>query len=43
MGYKLDKSSHAVLSLHYHLIHVTKYRRPVLETEQIRERLKEIF
>ena len=43
MKYKLDKSSHAVFSLYYHLILVTKYRRPVLETEQIRERLKEIF
>ena len=43
MKYKLDKSSHAVFSLYYHLVLVTKYRRPVLETEQIRERLKEIF
>ncbi|MHA1754188.1 MAG: IS200/IS605 family transposase [Candidatus Odinarchaeia archaeon] len=43
MRYKLGKSSHAVFSLHYHLILVTKNRRPALETEQIRERLKEIF
>ena len=43
MKYKLDRSSHAVYSLHYHLILVTKYRRPVLETERMRERLKEIF
>jgi len=41
--YKLDKSAHSVYSLNYHLILVVKYRQPVLKTEIIRERLKEIM
>jgi len=43
MRYRLDRSSHAVCALHYHLVFVTKYRRPVLNSERIRERLKEIL
>jgi len=42
MRYKLDKSSHAVFSLQYHLIFVIKYRRKALYDEIIRERLKNI-
>jgi len=41
--YDLDRSAHAVYSLHYHIIFVIKYRRKALHTEKIRERLKEIF
>lgn len=41
--YKLDKSAHSVYSLNYHLILVVKYRQPALETEIVRERLKEII
>jgi len=40
--YKIDKSSHAVFSLQYHLVLVTKYRRKALCDEAIRERLKNI-
>ncbi|XRH75853.1 MAG: IS200/IS605 family transposase [Candidatus Methanosuratincola verstraetei] len=43
MKYKLDKSSHAVFSLQYHLVLVVKYRRKVLCNETIRERLKNII
>lgn len=43
MKYKLDKSSHSVFSLHYHLIIVIKYRRKALVDETIRERLKNII
>ena len=42
MKYKLDKSSHAVFSLQYHLVLIIKYRRKVLYDEFIRERLKNI-
>lgn len=42
MRYKLDKSSHAVFSLQYHLVLVIKYRRKALCDEAIRERLKNI-
>lgn len=42
MKYKIDKSSHAVFSLQYHLVLVTKYRRKTLCDEAIRERLKNI-
>lgn len=42
MKYKLDKSSHAVFSLQYHLVLITKYRRKALCDEAIRERLKNI-
>ena len=41
--YDLDRSAHAVYSLHYHLIFVIKYRRKALYNDKIRERLKEIF
>jgi len=43
MRYKLDKSSHAVFSLQYHLILVIKYRRKALYDEAFRERLKNII
>lgn len=43
MKYKLDKSSHAVFSLQYHLVLVIKYRRKALINESIRERLKNII
>jgi putative transposase len=42
MKYKLDRSSHAVFSLQYHLVLVIKYRRKALVDETIRERLKNI-
>ncbi len=42
MKYKLDKSSHAVFSLHHHLVLIIKYRRKALCDEAIRERLKNI-
>ncbi len=41
--YKLDKGSHSVYSLYYHLIIVIKYRRKALYDETIRERLKQII
>lgn len=41
--YDLDRSAHAVYSLHYHIIFVIKYRRKALHSEAIRERLKAIF
>ena len=43
MRYKLDSSYHAVFSLHYHLVIVTKYRRPVLDNLEVQNRLKAIF
>ena len=43
MRYKLDKSSHAVFSLQYHLILSIKYRRNALCNDAIRERLKNII
>jgi putative transposase len=43
MKYKLDKSSHAVFSLQYHLVLIIKYRRKALCDEAIRERLKNII
>jgi len=43
MKYKLDKSSHAVFSLQYHLVLVIKYRRKALSNDVIRERLKNII
>lgn len=42
MKYLLDRSSHSVYSLNYHLIFCTKYRRKVL-TDKISERLKDII
>ena len=41
--YDLDRGNHVVYSLHYHIIFVIKYRRKALHSENIRERLKEIF
>ncbi len=41
--YKLDRSAHAVFSMYYHLIFVTKYRRKALYSDEIRERLKQIL
>lgn len=41
MKYLLDRSSHSVYSLNYHLIFCTKYRRKVL-TDKISERLNDI-
>lgn len=38
----LDKNSHSVFRLNYHLVLVVKYRRKVIDDE-ISERLKEIF
>ena len=43
MKYKLDKSSHAVFSLQFHLELIIKYRRKALCDETIRERLKNII
>jgi len=43
MKYELDKSSHAVFSLQYHLVLIIKYRRKALVDEAIRERLKNII
>jgi hypothetical protein len=42
-GYDLDTSAHAVFSLYYHIIFVTKYRRKAMHSEAIRERLKQIM
>ena len=42
-GYDLDTSAHAVFSLYYHIIFVTKYRRKAMHSETIRERLKQIM
>ncbi len=43
MKYNLDRSAHSVYSLHYHLVIVVKYRRKVLCSDAIRERLKDII
>jgi REP element-mobilizing transposase RayT len=40
MRYKLDKASHAVFLLQYHLVLSIKYRRKALCDETVRERLK---
>ena len=40
--YKLEKSTNAVYSLHYHLISVVKYRRKIFVDEQIISALKDI-
>ena len=42
-GYDLDTSAHAVFSLYYNIIFVTKYRRKAMHSETIRERLKQIM
>ena len=38
----LDTNAHSVFSLHYHLILVTKYRKPVFNDE-ISERARALF
>jgi len=43
MKYKIDKSSHAVFSLQFHLVLVIKYRRKALVDEAIKEHLKNIM
>lgn len=43
MRYKLDRSSHSVYNLNYHLILVVKYRRKALKYEDVRNRLYEII
>ena len=43
MLYKLDGSSHAVFSLHHHLVLIIKYRRKALYNDVLRERLKNII
>lgn len=40
MDYKLDKGSHSVYALQYHLVQVVKYRRKVL-SEQVVDLLKQ--
>jgi putative transposase len=40
MKYKLDKSSHSVYALQYHLVQCVKYRRKVLDNQQIIDFLK---
>lgn len=42
MKLELDTNSHAVYSLNYHLILITKYRREVFTSREMFERLKEI-
>lgn len=42
MTLELDTNSHAVYSLNYHLILITKYRREVFTSREMFERLKEI-
>ena len=41
MGYKLDKSSHSVYALQYHLVQCVKYRRKVLDDKDIIDFLKQ--
>lgn len=41
MSYNLDKSSHAVFSLRYHLILVTKYRKNIFNNKEIINYMKE--
>lgn len=41
MKYKLDKSSHSVHALQYHLVQCIKYRKKVLVKEEITGYLKE--
>ena len=40
MVYKLDKGSHSVYALQYHLVQVVKYRRKVLTNNRIVDFLK---
>jgi len=41
MKYKLDKSSHSVHTLQYHLVQCVKYRRKVFDNEKIVDFLKQ--
>ena len=41
MNYKLDKSSHSVHALQYHLIQCVKYRRDALDSQDITDFLKQ--
>jgi len=41
MKYKLDKSSHSVYALQYHLVQCVKYRRKVLDSKEIINFLKQ--
>lgn len=41
MKYKLDKSSHSVYALQYHLVQCVKYRRKVFDNEKIIDFLKQ--
>lgn len=41
MEYKLDKSSHSVYSLNHHFIQCIKYRRNILDKEEIIDELKQ--
>jgi len=41
MRYKLDKSSHSVYALQYHLVQCVKYRKKVLENKGIIDLLKQ--
>ncbi len=40
MQYKLDRGSHSVYSLQYHLVQVIKYRKKALDNEKIVDLLK---
>ena len=42
MTVQLETNNHSVLSLHYHLVFVVKYRRKVIDNN-VSDRLKEIF
>ena len=41
MKYNFDKNAHSVYTLNYHLVQCIKYRRKVLDTEEIINELKE--
>ncbi|WAM22660.1 MAG: IS200/IS605 family transposase (plasmid) [Candidatus Methanoperedens sp.] len=41
MRYKPDKGSHSVYALQYHLVQVIKYRRKILDNENIIDLLKQ--
>lgn len=41
MRYKLDRSSHSVYALQYHLVQVVKYRKQVFDNEKIIDFLKQ--
>jgi putative transposase len=42
MEYKLDKGSHSVYTLQYHLVQCVKYRKKVFDNEMIIDYLKKI-